>query len=83
VNIDPICLYAYYGEWHDNQEADMEVLNKLVHIPLNASLYEEAGASTVNELAFALSHVNEYFNFLNEKGNLKENVENANNKIID
>ncbi|HRD37054.1 MAG TPA: methylmalonyl-CoA mutase subunit beta [Bacteroidia bacterium] len=72
VNIDPICLYAYYGEWHDNQEADMEVLNKLVHIPLNASLYEEAGASTVNELAFALSHVNEYFNFLNEKGNLKD-----------
>lgn len=72
VNIDPICLYAYYGEWHDNQEADMEVLNKLVHIPLNASLYEEAGASTVNELAFTLSHVNEYFNFLNEKGNLKD-----------
>ena len=70
VNIDPIGLYAYYGEWHHSQEADMEVLNQLVHIPVNASLYEEAGANTVNELAFALAHVNEYFNFLNEKGNL-------------
>lgn len=75
VNIDPIGLYAYYGEWHTNQDADMNVLNKLVHIPVNAGLYEEAGANTVNELAFALAHVNEYFNYLNEKGGL-------NNKTI-
>lgn len=75
VNIDPICLLAYYGEWHADEKTDMSVVKQLAHIPVNASLYEEAGASAVNELAFALAHLNEYFNYLNEAGSL-------NNKTI-
>ena len=70
VNIDPICLFAYYGEWHESEAKDLSVLDQLVHIPVNVSLYEEAGASTVNELAFGLAHTNEYFNYLNEKKQL-------------
>lgn len=72
VNIDPICLFAFYGEWHQNEESDLSVLNKLVHIPVNLSLYSEAGANAVNELAFGLAHVNEYLNFLEGKNGLKE-----------
>lgn len=68
VNIDPISLLAYYGEWHTDENTDLSVLKQLVHIPVNASLYEEAGASTVNELAFTLAHLNEYFNYLSENG---------------
>ncbi len=71
VNIDPLCMFAYYGEWHDNEEKDLSVLNQLQHIPVNISLYEEAGANTVNELAIGLAHTNEYFNYLLNQNNLK------------
>jgi len=71
VNIDPIHLFAYYGEWHDSQEKDLSVLKKLVHIPVNASLYQEAGSTQVNELAFTLAHCNEYLNYLNNSNSLE------------
>lgn len=74
VNIDPVGLFAYYGEWHQSQDNDMAVLKQLVHIPVNASLYQEAGCTQVNELAFALSHCNEYFNYLNESKSLSDKL---------
>lgn len=72
VNIDPLSLLSFYGEWHESEEKDLEVLNKLVHIPVNVSLYEEAGAGTVNELAMGLSHTNEYLNYLEKQKALKD-----------
>lgn len=75
VCIDPIDLFEYYGEWHSSQEKDLAGLKDLMHIPVNASLYQEAGANQVHELAFALAHLNEYFNYLSEQSSL-------NNKII-
>lgn len=71
VNIDPLGMYAFYGEWHISEQNDLAVLNQLLHIPVNVSLYEEAGASTVNELAIGLAHTNEYFNYLALNKNLK------------
>ncbi len=71
VNIDPLHLFAFYGEWHDDLEKDLSAINKLQHIPVNVGLYEDAGASTVNELAIGLAHANEYFNYLSENNNLK------------
>lgn len=67
VNIDPLCLLGFYGEWHSNQSEDLLVVDHLAHIPVNVSLYQEAGANSVNELAVGLAHLNEYFNYLNEK----------------
>lgn len=72
VNIDPLHLFAFYGEWHDDEIKDLSVLKKLKHIPVNVGLYEDAGASTVNELAIGLAHVNEYFNYLSEQNGLKD-----------
>lgn len=72
VNIDPLHLLAFYGEWHNDQESDLSVLSKLKHVPVNIGLYEDAGASTVNELAIGLAHANEYFNYLAEQNSLKE-----------
>ncbi len=72
VNIDPLHLLAFYGEWHDDEAKDLSVLNKLQHIAVNVGLYEDAGASTVNELAIGLAHLNEYFNCLTEQKNLKD-----------
>lgn len=71
VNIDPLCLFGFYGEWHEDQVKDLKVLEQLVHIPVNVSLYQEAGANTINELAAGLSHLNEYFNYLHDKQLLK------------
>lgn len=70
VNLDPLHLLAYFGEWHKNETSDLSSLEKLIHIPVNISLYKEAGANTVNELAIGLAHTNEYFNYLNEKNAL-------------
>jgi methylmalonyl-CoA mutase len=72
VNIDPLSLLAFYGEWHDNEETDLSILKQLQHVPVNVSLYEEAGASTVNELAIGLAHANEYLNYLSEQNAVKE-----------
>jgi len=72
INIDPLCLLAYYGEWHADQQKDLSVLKNLIHIPVNASLYQEAGANTVNELAITLCHLNEYFNYLQSEKVLKD-----------
>ena len=64
VNIDPLHLFAFFGEWHDSEEKDLSALKELKHIPLNIGLYEEAGAGTVNELGIGLSHLIEYLNYL-------------------
>jgi methylmalonyl-CoA mutase len=74
VNLDPLLLLAHYGEWHDDAEKDLSAIKDLAHIPADLSLYLEAGANTVNELGIGLSHLNEYFNFLNEKNILKNKI---------
>jgi methylmalonyl-CoA mutase len=71
VNIDPLSMYAFYGEWHDDEKKDLSILKSLGHIPVNVSLYEEAGASTVNELAIGLAHANEYLNYLSAQNDLQ------------
>lgn len=81
ITIDPISLFSFYGEWHQSQEKDLAVIKDLIHIPVNASLYQEAGANQVNELAFALAHCNDYFNYLNEAKLLSNKVILANFSI--
>lgn len=70
VNIDPLSLFAYYGEWHSSEESDMQQVKDLSYIPVNAALYQEAGATQVNEMAVALAHANEYLHLLNESKQL-------------
>lgn len=71
VTIDPLCFYAFNGGWHESQEKDLSILKELSHIPVNAGLYQEAGANTINELAISLSHLNETLNYLNSTQSLK------------
>lgn len=70
VNIDPLSMLAYFGEWHKDEPTDLSVLKQLKHIPVNASLYQESGAHAVNELAIALAHLNEYVHYLSESKTL-------------
>jgi methylmalonyl-CoA mutase len=72
VNIDPLSLFAFYGEWHENQEADLSIVDELPYISVNAALYQESGATQVNEIATALAHTNDYLHHLSTKNKLQK-----------
>jgi methylmalonyl-CoA mutase len=68
IQIDPIGQLAKDGNWFDNLDKDFEKLNTIsnkISIPfltINSGIYQNAGANMVQQLAYNLAHVNEYFN---------------------
>ena len=67
--IDPIHHFASNGNWYQNVSNDLQSLQEIIqntgHIHINTSLYQNAGATTVQQLAYALAHANEYLNTFN------------------
>ncbi|MBC7524023.1 MAG: methylmalonyl-CoA mutase subunit beta [Flavobacterium sp.] len=65
---DPINQLVKDGNWYENLDKDFEKLNSIAHISTNSflncngSIYQNAGANMVQQLAYTLAHVNEYFN---------------------
>ena len=69
--IDIIGNLAENGNWFDNLKSDFKRLDSIAKITLNTicvdvSLYENAGAGIVQQLAYALAHTNEYIDKLNK-----------------
>jgi methylmalonyl-CoA mutase len=67
LNLDPIGHLAKEGNWFNTAEKDnFETLNLLssdcATISVDGSLYQNAGANMVQQIAYTLSHANEYFN---------------------
>lgn len=69
LHVDPIGQLAQDGNWHTNLDTDFNTLNDIAlkctnlnFLSINSSLYQNAGANIVQQLAYTLSHVNEYFN---------------------
>jgi len=69
VQLDPIGHLAKDGNWHKNLETDIEALNTTaiacsnIHfLSVDGSIYQNAGANIVQQIAYTLSHANEYFN---------------------
>ena len=69
VQLDPVGRLAKDGNWHTNLETDIEALNTIaiacpnIHfLSVDSSLYQNAGANIVQQIAYALAHANEYFN---------------------
>lgn len=66
--IDPIGQLAQDGNWFTNLDTDFSALNTLnskLDLPflsVNLGLYQNAGANMVQQLAYTLAHINEYFN---------------------
>ncbi|MDO6470810.1 methylmalonyl-CoA mutase subunit beta [Maribacter sp. 1_MG-2023] len=81
--IDPIGHLAKSGNWYESMPSDINLVNDLAALNIDnllsvdVSLYQNAGADMVQQLANALSHANEYLNILQESGKL------ANLKSID
>lgn len=69
---DIIGFFARSGNWFFDRQKDFEILENLVSatenaICIDASLYQNAGANIVQQLAYALAHANEYLNYFDGK----------------
>jgi methylmalonyl-CoA mutase len=69
VQLDPIGQLAKEGNWYTNLETDIEALNTIAiacpnirFLSIDSSLYQNAGANIVQQIAYTLAHANEYFN---------------------
>lgn len=69
-NLDPIGHLAREGNWFTTKDKDnFETLNRLqaviknnVIISIDGALYQNSGATIVQQIAYSLSHANEYLN---------------------
>lgn len=79
VNFDPLGYFVLYNRFYETREANMEQAAELLKlckerlpkfrmIAINAQHFHNAGASMVQELAFAIAQGNEYLADLTEKG---------------
>jgi methylmalonyl-CoA mutase len=70
-NIDLIGNLARTGNWFHNMKKDHEILDSIFQkhaseniFSVDATLYQNAGANIVQQLAYALAHANEYLNHI-------------------
>ena len=75
ISYDPIGSLVKTGSWESSMNEDLDKLNKNINILekfnnviiVNSGLYQNSGANIFEEIAFTLSHANEYLNHLNGK----------------
>lgn len=78
LNIDPIGNLARTGNWFFSRDEDHRILTDIVGLNIDQpftvdmSLYQNAGANMVQQLAYSLAHANEYLNQLHSSGNSKD-----------
>lgn len=73
ISLDSIGKLARTGNWFKNKQEDFKTLQEIVsHYPENnllavdMSLYQNAGATIVQQLVYGLAHANEYLNYFIE-----------------
>ncbi len=63
IIFDPINNFAKDGNWFESLTDDLNSqTTKKTTIGINGSLYQNAGANIVQQIAYSLAHVNEYLN---------------------
>ncbi len=75
INIDLIGNLAKSGNWYNDLKEDHLILEDIIKnsnnlassLSIDASLYQNAGASVVQQLAYSLAHANEYLNHFGSK----------------
>lgn len=77
LHIDCIGKLARTGNWFSNREQDFNIIEDILAastqngttntLAIDASLYQNAGANCVQQLAYALAHANEYLNRFHPK----------------
>ncbi|MCK8481433.1 methylmalonyl-CoA mutase subunit beta [Psychroserpens algicola] len=70
ISVDIIGHLAKTGNWYHNLKDDHKHFESIVKqtntISINLDVYQNAGAHIVQQLAYALAHLNEYFNHFND-----------------
>ena len=76
IHADIIGQLAKTGNWFHSLQMDHEILDALMHsmrdeagvstLSIDLSLYQNAGATMVQQLAYGLAHANEYLNHFKE-----------------
>ena len=63
-NVDIIGNLAKTGNWYSSFNNDFDIVKKLIStntlLSVNANIYQNAGANTVQQVAYTLAHANEY-----------------------
>ncbi len=71
LNVDILGNLAKTGNWFSSLKEDHIKFETIVHqintLSINISLYQNAGANMVQQLAYGLSHANEYLNHFESK----------------
>jgi methylmalonyl-CoA mutase len=68
---DPIGYFAREGNWHAGSADNFEVIKAQEtkftgsYLSIDGALYQNAGATMVQQIAYSLGHANEYLNRLN------------------
>jgi len=83
LNIDILGNFAETGNWFYNEKEDYRILEKILKkenqqttiVSVDASLYQNAGANIVQQVAYALAHGNEYLNHFNESNVIQSDSE--------
>ena len=76
LHIDIIGNLARSGNWYHNKEKDHQLFEEIIklsdftttNILIDTTLYQNAGASITQQLAYALAHAHEYLNHFSQKG---------------
>ncbi|WP_405569889.1 methylmalonyl-CoA mutase subunit beta [Winogradskyella sp. Asnod2-B02-A] len=70
IHSDIIGNLAKTGNWHNNLKEDFNnfksIANSTNHIGINLGLYQNAGATIIQQLAYGLAHANEYLNHIDK-----------------
>ncbi|MEC4117413.1 methylmalonyl-CoA mutase subunit beta [Myroides phaeus] len=75
ILLDPIHQLTSDGNWYENLNSDFnnlkECLSKAPNtaIVINATTYQNAGANMVQQIAYAIAHLNEYLNRIDHINN--------------
>jgi len=82
LQIDIIGNLALSGNWYHDLKTDHEILDKLVAkaegfnsvLSVDGTLYQNAGTTIPQELAYMLAHANEYLNHFNNEDNTTSKI---------
>ncbi|MGB5822252.1 MAG: methylmalonyl-CoA mutase subunit beta [Saonia sp.] len=91
LNIDIIGNLARTGNWFYTLKRDHEILKEILNVSqknpgihvigVDVSLYQNAGSNCIQQLAYALSHANEYLNYLDDDKKLLKQVQGVTFKV--
>ena len=70
IDTDIVAHVAQIGNWNSSQEKDFDSQKNNSILVIDGRLYQEAGANIINELAFILSHLNDYLAYHSENNSL-------------